>query len=104
MAALVVAGKKTQTRRGFVPGEACRYIPGRIYAVQAVREGRTLGRICIKDVRLEALDALHDEDARAEGFADRDEFFAFWASLPWRREYDSTHVWRIEFALVGRSR
>lgn len=43
---------------------------------------------------------LSDVAARAEGFADREEFFAYWERLHGSRLSPETLVWAVEFFLL----
>ena len=94
----VLAGEKTVTRR-VSNGAPCKYLPGRTYALQPARGRPGIGRIQVVSVRQECLGALTSADARAEGFAGRDEFFAYWRRL-YRRVDPDLVVNRIEFRLV----
>ncbi len=77
MAKLILAGKKTQTRR-----LACRYVPGRVYAIQPGRGRKSVGQLTVTDVREdERLGDLALRDARREGFRTTDEFRAYWTEL-----------------------
>jgi hypothetical protein len=81
LAHLVLAGRKTQTRRLVKDSDAgvCRYRPGHTYAVQSRRGGPSRGRIEILSAEEQLLGDITFEDARAEGFRSREEFFAHWA-------------------------
>lgn len=82
LARLILAGKKTQTRRIIKPDEdECRYQPGRTYAVQPGRGKEEIGRIAVTAVRDELLDSITFEDAREEGFRTRAEFARYWLHL-----------------------
>lgn len=78
----VLDGTKTMTRRRkHQPLEAC---PFRVGAVRAVQPGRGkvhVTHVALIDVRHERLADIGDEDARREGFASRDDFFAYWLRL-----------------------
>ncbi|MGE4177985.1 MAG: ASCH domain-containing protein [Thermoleophilia bacterium] len=94
---LVLDGRKTQTRR---PGgdTECRYRAGRTYAVQPARTARSVGRIMVTDVRREYVQDITEDDARAEGFADRAAFLDRWRDLyGWRGM--ALAVWVITFRL-----
>ncbi len=100
LAHLVLAGKKTETRRLVKEGEAiCRYHPGRTYAVQKRRGGRSQGRIEIRSAEIEQLGELTYEGALAEGFRSRDEFFEYWTELHGYVDHELL-VWAISFRLV----
>lgn len=82
LAHLVMAGKKTSTRRIAQPGEErCRYVVGRSYAIQPGRGRSAIGRLRVTAVRQEALGELTFKDALAEGFKTRDDFWAYWCDL-----------------------
>ena len=97
---MVIDGRKTETRRRVKPDEnLCRYRPGRDYAVQAKRGGRSIMRILIDQVARERLRDLDDEAATREGFADRAGFEAYWREL--HGSFDDTiEVWAIRFQRV----
>lgn len=78
LARLIRQGKKTQTRRR---GETTTYAVGRIVPVQPGRGKRSTARILITAVEQQRLGDLTFEQARAEGFRTRDEFFAYWRGL-----------------------
>jgi hypothetical protein len=78
---LILAGKKTQTRRPRRGEEECRYQVGRSYAVQPGRGMESVGRILITDVREELLHELTQPDAIREGFRTTEEFFDYWREL-----------------------
>lgn len=130
LAALVMAGKKTQTRRlakpidqdltypvdGFpvqqVSGASIQVLPlptaktaritavkrgeryqwqtGKDYAVIPGMYNKSIGRIRITDIRREDVRQISEEDARAEGFNNRFEFFGVWMSLTTRKWYRYT--------------
>jgi hypothetical protein len=100
LARLVVAGKKTQTRRPVKDGEPiCRYRPGREYAVQPGRGKAQIARLKVIAVAREPLGELTFDAARAEGFRTRDDFMAYWEELYGRIDVDLP-VWAIAFELV----
>ena len=115
LARKIIRGEKTMTRRPIKPGEKeCRYRPGRTYSVQRSltareREDGALGRSRATGHRIEILavdeQTLADlayRDARAEGFRDRAEFFAYWAALYGLDEPDlGQPVWAITFRLFA---
>lgn len=90
--------RKTQTRRLVVAGESeCRWRKGRSYGVRAPG-GNVSIRVVVTDVRRERLGDLTFEDARAEGFRSRDEFFEYWEDLHGELPLDFP-VWVITFVL-----
>lgn len=111
---LILAGRKTQTRRHVKEGEErCRYRPGHSYAVQPGRGKPEVARIRVLDVRRVFLHEIDEADARAEGFkpngerSARDAFLGVWWELhhegPGREgspEYPILiPVWAITFEL-----
>lgn len=94
----ILAGHKTVTRRlvkledngyggaVFLP---CRYEVGKDYAVQPVieegpgrgRGGKEVARIRIVSSTRERLNRILTSEAREEGFASREAFFAYWRKL-----------------------
>jgi hypothetical protein len=108
LARLVTEGRKTQTRRKVKEHEtSCRYKVGRHYALQVpapksskaravTREGP---RLEIVDTRSELLANLTLEDAQAEGFKTREDFFDYWRELHGPNADLDVEVWVITFAL-----
>lgn len=94
----VLAGCKTVTRRPVNGRTACPYQAGRDYAVCPGRGKRQLARIVVRSVRTEPVGVLTDGEAQLEGFADREEFIAYWRTLYGQWE-PSTLVYRVEFRL-----
>jgi hypothetical protein len=92
MAKLVLAGKKTQTRR-----LSCRYVAGRKYAIQPGRGRKAIGELTVvrvdEDMRLGDLTL---RDARREGFRTTDEFRAYWTQLHGRFDPE-TRVYVVTF-------
>lgn len=81
-ARLILAGRKTQTRRRVRPGETeCRYRLGGSYAVQHDRQTPATGRLIVVSVARQALGDITLRDAKAEGHRTRQEFFDFWGGL-----------------------
>lgn len=99
-AQLVLAGRKTQTRRRLTAenAESCRYKVGRTYAVQDGRGRPALGRIRILSAVPVLVDQLSHEDAIAEGFENPNLFWQWWT-----RRYGNIvgqWCWRIEFEVA----
>lgn len=97
-AQLVLAGKKTQTRRRVKPHESCRYAPGRTYAVQDGRGRPALGRIRVLSVEQVRVTQLSPEDALAEGFAKPHLFWEWWTAR--YGDIRDEWCWRIEFEVA----
>jgi hypothetical protein len=87
------------TRRKVEPGKPCPYKAGRDYALQRGRGKHEEARILITHVRREPLGSILEEEAKAEGFGSREEFFEWWEGY---HGYCSPEreVWVIEFKLV----
>lgn len=104
LAAAVMAGRKTVTRRLVSDNPrspwwhgSCSLRPGRSYAVCPGRGKNAIGRIVVIAVQLERLCWLTDEEARREGFRNRHEFAAAWVAI--NGNYDpQALIWRVEFA------
>lgn len=77
----ILDGRKTQTRRLVEDGKSCRYVRGQAYAVQPGRGKPASARILVTSVDRQVLKQLSFEDARAEGFRTRDDFYAYWRTL-----------------------
>src|SRR5579885_2397708 len=124
--AKVLSGEKTQTRRiardndytwmcGMVKrygrrevpsySEIChannrpRFVRGKDYAACPGRGKPQQGRIRILTLWREMASEISEDDARAEGFASRDEFLAKWDEINGKGKRDA-YVWVIEFELV----
>jgi hypothetical protein len=109
LAAKVLAGEKTVTRRRAQDGQ-CRYRVNRSYAVQTPiaegpgkgRGGKELGRIAVLSIesqRLGAIFAAGDAEPRREGFATVEAFVDYWRGI--HGEFDpGLAVWRIQFRLI----
>lgn len=107
LAALVLCGEKSVTRRAVSPNprspwfhRECRIAVGREYAVQAGRGKARVGTIRATSVRRGRLGFLTNAEARREGFPRSEAFWLAWRSL--HGTYDAGEiVWRIEFEYVG---
>lgn len=100
LAAKVLDGSKTQTRRRDKVDGPFRYKTGRDYAVQERRGGKALGRILVNAVWREYVQDISEEDARAEGFASRNGFLNRWHNM-YGGLANHEVVWCIEFKLCG---
>jgi hypothetical protein len=107
LAALVMEGRKTVTRRlvsnnprspWFVDG--CSLKVDRSYAVCPGRGKNAIGRVVVTSVELVPLDPICAEDARAEGFEDAKAFWAAFNAI--NKNVDPGEwVWRIAFKVVN---
>lgn len=112
----ILSGQKTQTRRLCKPGENWQIFPpipatvldkngrikwqvGRDYAIQVKRGGNAIGRFRIKDIRREIVAQISEDDAKAEGFDGRNEFFTTWDSINGSDETNQ-YCWVIEFEVI----
>ncbi len=89
---LLLSGRKTQTRRVIKAGESTiqaddrivavqthgrdKYRVGKTYAVQPSRNAAAVARIRLTGLRRQRAGEISLEDAQAEGYASREEFFA----------------------------
>lgn len=94
LAAAVLRGDKTQTRRLVRPGEeACAYRAGGSYSVQPGRGRKAVGRIVVTHVERRRLGEITHEDAVAEGFASVEAFARYWLDL-----HDASYRGALEHA------
>lgn len=117
LAEMILAGKKTQTRRLCKDGENWQIFPpipatvldkngrikwqeGRDYAIQTKRGGKAIGRFRVTNIRREIVAQISNEDAKAEGFAGRNEFFVTWDSIN-GADTSNQYCWVIEFEIVN---
>jgi hypothetical protein len=111
----VLRGEKWQTRRLVKPnemlvqtdaqpyvksGSRTVYQVGKSYAVQPGRGQKSVARILLTGLRKEAVNAISPEDALAEGFTSRDEFFATWLNIHGKNADLAQDVWVLEFRLL----
>lgn len=107
LAAKIVLGKKTATRRALSDNprspwwrERSSYLVDQTFAVQPGRGVPRVADAVITRVAIEPLSALRPRDARREGFATRDAFVAAWRDINGSWDPDQqVHV--IEFRLDG---
>jgi hypothetical protein len=117
----VVNGTKTQTRRLVKPGEHLIqaeyfgggykplwventkqkkvYTVGSFFAVQPDRGRAALARAFLTDIRREDVRNISDEDVKAEGYTQIDEFFKVWCAMhdqPALREYDRRQQYAMD--------
>ena len=120
----VVDGTKTQTRRLVKPGEKLMqmerysggytplwvenakqkrvYTVGTYFAVQPDRGRVALARAFLTDIRREDVRNISDEDVKAEGYAQIDEFFKAWCAMhdqPALREYDRRQQYAMDMSM-----
>jgi hypothetical protein len=106
LAALVVAGEKTVTRRLCSDNprspwwfERCAYQRGKVFTVNPGRGVVRIGEARVTHVRRMPLGHLSLSEARAEGFASSREFREAFAGI--NGEYDpELMVWRVEFVAL----
>ena len=91
---LISVGRKTQTRRPVKPGEDRASVEGRPRLRRPARPpaGTRRSTSSSPTSAWRRLGAISFEDARAEGFKTRDEFWLYWASL-----YDKTSIADLDF-------
>jgi hypothetical protein len=110
----VLCGEKWQTRRlvkaneQFIQteslirveaGKRTVYQVGKTYAVQPNRGKKSVARILLTGLRKEVVDAISTNDALAEGFQSRDEFFTTWFGIHGEKADLKRQVWVLEFSL-----
>lgn len=112
LAIQICEGNKTQTRRIVKPnehydaetqtvyaGKKRKWVVGRTYGVQIARGGHSLNKFVLKGIRRERACDITEQDAIAEGFASRDEFFEAWRAINGKGTLDS-EVWVLDFEPV----
>jgi len=103
---LILAGQKTQTRRA---GEVQRYKVGHVYRCCTNYYSKGGPRIRIAKAWRQKIGDVSAEEARAEGFRDRQDFYLAWAAInggydPHERAFRAStneEVWAYEFELAG---
>jgi hypothetical protein len=108
LAAAVMAGRKTVTRRLVSDNprspwfrERCALTPGRSYAVCPGRGKAAIGRITVTAVMSEPLGWLDDAEARREGFDDAHGFVAAFQEINGGKYDPHAVVWRVAFVPVS---
>ncbi len=112
---LLLSGRKTQTRRIAKAGETAipaddriiavqthgrdKYRVGKTYAVQPSRTAASVARIRLIGLKRERAGDISLEDAQAEGYASREEFFATWQQIHGANALDLA-VWALTFELA----
>lgn len=92
---LVVAGRKSQARRPAKDTQPA-YKVGKTYPVKTGLGKSPLGHIQIIAANLQSLGDITFQDARAEGFKSRDEFFDHWRDLYGNAD-PALQVWAYAF-------
>lgn len=107
LAAKVMAGEKTVTRRAFSLNprspwwqEDCALQVGKDYAACPGRGKHAIGRIRVTNVSSERLCDIGEDHARREGFASRAEFLQAFHEINPRTPLDVS-VWVVEFEVLG---
>jgi hypothetical protein len=112
----VLSGDKTKTSRLINPHDAAvmgrdgkievvlnngrdKYRVGKTYAVQPGRGKPAVGRIRLLGIERRVISDTNKSEAKQEGFASRQEFFAQWDEIHGEGKRDAD-VWMLEFALV----
>lgn len=91
----VFNGNKTVTRRSASSG----YAVGQEHAILPGMARQSMGRLRVTAVETLPLEPMDDDEARAEGFADLEEFKAYWLLL--HKSWDPGKlVKRIEFVVL----
>lgn len=96
MAAKVLAGEKTQTRRR---GLTTKYRELGDYAIQPGRGKTAVGRLSVLEVRQQRLFDMTNAEAIAEGFHDVYGFQRYWQELHDEIDLDEL-VWVITFVVI----
>jgi hypothetical protein len=110
LAAKIVKGKKTATRRALSDNprspwwrERSSYERDQVFAVQPGRGVPRIAEAVVTSVKIEPLSFLRPADARREGFPTRDAFVAAWRDINGSWDPDErVHV--LEFVVVDRHR
>lgn len=107
LAAKVMAGEKTVTRRLTSKNPRSPWCEwkigltvGRDYAVCPGRGKNAIGRVRILQVSSAPLGYIGETEARWEGFASEDEFYAAWEAINGTYDPD-TIVWRVQFEVAS---
>jgi hypothetical protein len=112
----VLSGRKTKTSRLINPHDTAvigsdgkieavlnkgrdKYRVGKTYAVQPARGKPAVARIRLLGIERKTVSETSKSDAKQEGFASREEFFAEWGSIHGENKLDAG-VWMLEFELV----
>lgn len=113
---LVLSGAKTTTSRLAKPGENAEYARdgsiaavtsrgrdkyrvGKTYAVQPARTQPAVARIRLLGIKRQHVSETSVEEAKMEGFASREAFFAKWSEIHGKDKLNA-EVWLLTFELV----
>lgn len=106
LAELVMAGRKTCTRRLVSDNpnspwwrEKCAYRVGQEVAICPGRGKHQIGKAVVVSVERMSLGTISPAESRREGFADRGEFIAAWTAINGTYDADAV-VWRIGLEAV----
>ena len=95
--ALILAGKKTMTRR---LGKK-RWLPGHVHAIRVSRYEKPRGYIRILDVSERKLSDTTDADAHAEGYSSLENYKAVWERI-YKTAWDpDLLVWVVTFCIYN---
>jgi hypothetical protein len=113
---LLLSGRKTQTCRIAKTGEIGergthnaivavtfkghdKYRVGKTYAVQPARGKPAVARIGLVGIDHKKISEITREEAEAEGYSSREEFFGVWQSIHGDKNADA-EVWVLKFELI----
>lgn len=112
---LLLSGRKTQTCRLTKAGEVTerdangaivavtakgrdKYRVGKTYAVQPARTQPAVARIRLTGIERKNVQEITEAEAKAEGYANRDEFFDVWRTVHGEKKLNAD-VWALRFEL-----
>lgn len=108
LAEKVMTGEKTVTRRLMSDNprspwwaKGCKLQVGRDYAVCPGRGKNAIGRVTVKDVRMELLGQITEDECRREGFESVQGFFDAFRGINGSQINGWDYIWRVEFERVG---
>jgi hypothetical protein len=107
LAAKVMAGEKSVTRRAFSDNPRspwyrfrCAYIKGKRFTINPGRGKVRIGEARVISCRAVQLGALNKAEAHMEGFASVSAFVTAWSEINGTWDVEA-FVWRIEFEVVS---